>query len=423
MSPVRRLRRFGAATLVTAGILALPTAAPAQLTGTDISVSKADSPDPVAVGTNLTYTITVANHGPAPAPGVVVTDALVLTLDFVSATASQGSCSELLLVVTCNLGSLASGATATVTLVVKPNVQGALLNAVAAVPTPPALDLDPLDNVAVESTTVTGAGGGPGADLAVSKADAPDPVAPGHTLNYTVTVQNLGSGDASGVQIVDVLPPIGAAFVSAAASQGSCGAPTANLVLVCNIGGLAAGASATVQVQVQPTAAGNLVNTATGVATSLDTNPLNNVSATSTAVDPEAATPGGGGGGGGGQGGGGAGGPCTILGTPLADILSGTPGNDVICGLDGNDRLVGKGGKDVLRGGKHNDRGNGGKGPDTLTGQHGKDRLRGAAKNDRLNGGGSRDRLSGGPGKDRVNGGGGKDRCARGKGDKIRKCP
>jgi uncharacterized repeat protein (TIGR01451 family) len=307
-----------------------------------------------------------------------------------------------------------------VTLVVKPNAQGSLVNVVSAVPTPSALDLDPTDNVAVESTTVLGPGGGPGADVAISKADAPDPVAPGATLNYTVTVQNLGSGAATGVLVTDVLPPIGATFVSASASQGSCQAPTANLILICNIGGLASGASATVQIAVRPSAAGTLGNTATTVATSVDPNPGNNVAATSTAVDPNAATPGrGGGGGGGGQGLA----ACTIMGTPLADILVGTAGNDVICGLDGNDRMTGLNGKDTLIGGKHNDRGNGGKGPDLLKGQSGKDRLRGAAKKDSLSGGGGKDRLAGGAGKDRVNGGAGKDRCQRGRGDKLTKCP
>jgi uncharacterized repeat protein (TIGR01451 family) len=425
--PARRPFRAALLTTVLAGLMALPGPASAQLSGADLSVTKADTPDPVTIGAELTYTVTVRNDGPLAAPGVIAADTILLpTLDFVSATPSQGSCEQIVsgaeLIVLCDLGTIGTGGTATVTIVTKPKVEGGLVNIAVAVPTPPALDLNPLNNVAGESTTVIGGGGAPGADLAVSKGDAPDPVAPGGTLNYTITVQNQGADAAGGVFLTDVLPPIGATFLSASSSQGSCGAPMVNLVLVCDIGALAEGQSATVQVSVTPTAEVTLLNTATGMATSPDPNPTNNIAAASTTVDPNAATPGGGPGGPGGGKGAGQGG-CTILGTALDDKLTGTAQDDVICGLDGNDLMLGLNGRDVLRGGKDNDRGNGGKGPDTLTGQSGKDRLRGAAKRDRLNGGGSRDRLAGGPGKDRINGGAGKDRCARGKGDKITKCP
>jgi uncharacterized repeat protein (TIGR01451 family) len=437
MKPANTVRSLIGVAL-TAGLLGLPGPAGAQIAGPDLSVSKAGSPDPVAVGADLTYTITVQNNGSVAAPGVIFADTLLLpTLDFVSASPSQGSpCTEVIsgveLLVTCNLGTINPGATATVTLVTRPKVAGALVNVAVAVPTPPALDLNPLNNVATESTTVTGGGGGLGADLAVSKADAPDPIRPGAILSYTVTVQNLGGGAATDVILTDVLPPTGATFISASTSQGSCGAPTVGLIMICTIGGLASGASATVQIRVRPTSAGTLINTATAVATSVDPSPANNVAIATTTVDPNAPTPGGPGGPGGGGGGGAGLAACTIMGTPLADVLVGTAGNDVICGLDGNDRMTGLNGKDTLLGGNHNDRGNGGKGPDVVKGQSGKDRLRGGAKKDRLAGGGGRDRLAGGggndrlaggPAKDRLNGGAGRDRCQRGKGDKLIKCP
>src|SRR2546421_5333896 len=47
--------------------------------------------------------------------------------------------------------------------------------------------------------------------------------------------------------------------------------------------------------------------------------------------------------------------PCTITGTPGADLLFGTKGRDVICGLGGNDVLDGNGGDDVLNGGPRGD--------------------------------------------------------------------
>jgi uncharacterized repeat protein (TIGR01451 family) len=85
----------------------------------DLSVTKDDSPDPVVVGENITYDVTVENNGPGDATDVVVTDRIPSSSSFVSATPSQGTCSHANGVVTCNLGNLANGATATIEIVVK----------------------------------------------------------------------------------------------------------------------------------------------------------------------------------------------------------------------------------------------------------------------------------------------------------------
>jgi uncharacterized repeat protein (TIGR01451 family) len=97
-------------------------------TAADLSVTKTDSPDPVRVNNNLTYTVTVRNNGPATATGVTLKDALPRRVDYVSASASQGSCSRSSRTITCNLGTLASGANATVTIVVKPTRTGSWTN-------------------------------------------------------------------------------------------------------------------------------------------------------------------------------------------------------------------------------------------------------------------------------------------------------
>jgi uncharacterized repeat protein (TIGR01451 family) len=87
----------------------------------DLSVTKTDSPDPVTARSDVTYTVTVTNSGPATATGVTLVDQLPEAV-FVSATASQGSCARSGKgrrdgTRTCDLGSLAPGATATVTIV------------------------------------------------------------------------------------------------------------------------------------------------------------------------------------------------------------------------------------------------------------------------------------------------------------------
>jgi uncharacterized repeat protein (TIGR01451 family) len=84
-------------------------------TSADLSVDKTDSPDPVAEGEELTYTITVSNAGPDAAQDTTLTDVLPESVTFVSATASQGECSGTT-TVTCDLGTIANGEPATVTI-------------------------------------------------------------------------------------------------------------------------------------------------------------------------------------------------------------------------------------------------------------------------------------------------------------------
>ena len=81
---------------------------------TDLSVVKAD--EGLATVQPFTYRITVTNDGPDAATGVVVTDTLPVTVTFVSAQASQGSCAEQNGVVVCTPGALADGASATITI-------------------------------------------------------------------------------------------------------------------------------------------------------------------------------------------------------------------------------------------------------------------------------------------------------------------
>ncbi len=121
----------------------------------DLSITKSDSPDPVRAGDTLTYSIGVKHNGPATtdASGVTVTDTLPVGVTYVSATPSQGSCSQSLGVVTCTLGTLANGATATIEIKVIPPAAGPLNN-VASVSGAQS-DPDSTNNVASESTTVS----------------------------------------------------------------------------------------------------------------------------------------------------------------------------------------------------------------------------------------------------------------------------
>jgi hypothetical protein len=83
---------------------------------------------------------------------VSVIDAVPATASFVSATPSQGSCLGTT-AITCSLGNLANGASATITIVVTPTAPGILSN--TAVVTSATQDTEPGNNVASASTTVT----------------------------------------------------------------------------------------------------------------------------------------------------------------------------------------------------------------------------------------------------------------------------
>jgi uncharacterized repeat protein (TIGR01451 family) len=121
-------------------------------TAADLSITKADAPDPVVAGSTLTYTLTVHNAGPNTAAAVNVTDALPSGVTFVSASASTGTCSGTS-TVTCDLGSVANGATATITIVVTPLAAGTLTNTATVQST--SEDANRADNTSTATTTVT----------------------------------------------------------------------------------------------------------------------------------------------------------------------------------------------------------------------------------------------------------------------------
>jgi len=94
----------------------------------DLALIKAGPAGRVPTGRSMTYTVNVTNNGPDASSGVTVTDQLPSTVTFLSATPSQGSCSNSGGTVTCNLGSIGSGAIATVEIVVEPTVPGTIIN-------------------------------------------------------------------------------------------------------------------------------------------------------------------------------------------------------------------------------------------------------------------------------------------------------
>src|SRR4029077_1607123 len=84
----------------------------------NLSITKTANPATVTLGTNVTYTITVTNGGPSSSTGVIFTDPLPAGLTLVSATPSQGTCNGTT-TISCSLGTLAVGASASASIVAK----------------------------------------------------------------------------------------------------------------------------------------------------------------------------------------------------------------------------------------------------------------------------------------------------------------
>jgi uncharacterized repeat protein (TIGR01451 family) len=115
----------------------------------DLALTMTDAPDPVSAKGSVTYTLQVTNQGPGSAPGAGITDTLPAGVTFSGASAG---CSQAAGTVTCELGTLAPGATARVTITVVTKARGELTNSASV--GSGASDPDPSDNTVAVTTTV-----------------------------------------------------------------------------------------------------------------------------------------------------------------------------------------------------------------------------------------------------------------------------
>ncbi|MEZ4870007.1 MAG: DUF4347 domain-containing protein [Caldilineaceae bacterium] len=231
------------------------------LNPTTLQLTKAATPATVNAGEQITYTLTVTNAGPAAATNVRLVDMLSPATATDRASASQGLCS---LDGVCELGDLAVGASAQITLVVTvaSNTPASILTnqAVVAATNPGSYAAS---NVVSTTVTVSPA-------LSITKV-GPAAVHPADTIAYQIIVSNRGPSDAIGVVVSDTLPAV-LESVSGAASQGSC--TNSGGSFACALGTVPAGATAYIAVNgyVAADATGVFTNTATLVGTGLTAN-------------------------------------------------------------------------------------------------------------------------------------------------------
>jgi uncharacterized repeat protein (TIGR01451 family) len=90
----------------------------------DLAVTLSNTPNPATAGSQLTYTVSVSDAGPSDATGVSLSDGLPAKANFGSATPDQGTVSRAGGVFSWNVGTLAAGGSATLTIVVVPYAAG-----------------------------------------------------------------------------------------------------------------------------------------------------------------------------------------------------------------------------------------------------------------------------------------------------------
>jgi uncharacterized repeat protein (TIGR01451 family) len=203
----------------------------------DLQVTQTAAPGSADVGQNLTYTLTITNRGPTSASSVTVTDTLPSGVTFVSA--SPG-CVYSGGIVSCSLGTLASGTKTNLVVTVTPTTTGTITNSVTVTSTtsdpnnannassaaltvyvPPSISAEPTNQTAVvggsASFYVTAGGssplsyqwtfGGGALSGATSSTLGLPNVQANQAGNYAVIVSNPGGSVTSTVATLTVLVP------------------------------------------------------------------------------------------------------------------------------------------------------------------------------------------------------------------------
>jgi uncharacterized repeat protein (TIGR01451 family) len=185
--------------VVSSGTLhvCLPAPPPPPPAVGEVSVDKRASDGRVTVGDTVTYQLVTKNNGSGDAVGVVVDDPVPNQLDVRSASSTQGDCSVSGNQVRCELGTLAAGQEATVTVRAVATEAGATTNTgiVIAERCPGGeCDTDPAKVTIVEPT------------LDLSKRANERTVTAGDTATYTIRVRNPSKRAVRNVRTCDHLP-------------------------------------------------------------------------------------------------------------------------------------------------------------------------------------------------------------------------
>lgn len=159
----------------------------------DLALTMTQAAATVPAGSQQTYTATITNAGPNDATNVIVTNTLPNQSTLVSATPSQGAACTGTLTLTCNLGTVANGGSATLTIIVSivPDGVGTITNSATVTSDLP--DPNTGNNTASETTTI------------------------GTATNFALTVTEAGSGTGTVTSApagINCTPTCSASFAS-----------------------------------------------------------------------------------------------------------------------------------------------------------------------------------------------------------------
>jgi uncharacterized repeat protein (TIGR01451 family) len=275
------VRRAALVAIILAGAIAGAAIVLADPTS-PVSISDVDTPDPVASGAQITHSITIVNTGGAKINNVVMSDQLngvggIGVPPQLQIASSRGACQQSGTLVTCNGGNIEGNGTWVISIrgIVTASNGTVLNNTVSVTGTKSAQNFTTTNT----TTTLVSSGGGSLPELSINKT-GPTSVPLSSLMTYTLTVNNTGSANATGVRVIDTLPAGLTGVTVSGTSLFVCGyaAPT----VTCDSGAVNQGSNATITINAtSPAALGTITNTAVVDPdnTILESNELNNTSA------------------------------------------------------------------------------------------------------------------------------------------------
>lgn len=252
------------------------TATTVGASAADVTLTNVSSPTALAAGNNITFTQVVRNQGGSAATTVTFSEPIPANTTFQLFSNPGWTCSTPPVggmgTVSCSIGSLAAGASATFSTVVQVNgatAQGTVITDTVTVGA--TNDSLTSNNSAAAVSVVTLASQ---SDLVVSNVASAPQIYAGNNVGFVQTIANNGPATATNVVVNEAIP-VGTAFASVTPPVGwSCTAPVAG-AFTCSGSSLAVGATATIMLDV--TVASSTAN---------NTTITNTVSASSSNGDP-----------------------------------------------------------------------------------------------------------------------------------------
>lgn len=232
------------------------------------------------INTPFSSQITIKNTGLDTATNVILKDVIPAGITVNSVTASQGTCTTASNTITCNVGNVATNASATVKVTLTPTVAGIFTHHPSVTSAEP--DSNSLNNQ--NSSTINILAKIAQADLSVTLTPSATLVNSNSDLIYTATVTNAGADDAT-LTVLNVQLPESLVLSSVETSLGTCAytAPT----LKCNLGLMPNNSTAKITIKtISPTAVIDLVTNATVSSSIKDPNAANNSASTTVKVQP-----------------------------------------------------------------------------------------------------------------------------------------